>query len=131
VIDASVEDGAEDTIAVTDEPRGHNGAGADPDASGRAAVKAGGNTGDHVGTSEAGAFASHGHGVNDPGHSHALGIQTWGLNGLGSVAYAFGTNGSVNTNPPTNPSGTGISIQAAGGSETRPANVTVNYIIKL
>jgi hypothetical protein len=36
----------------------------------------------------------------------------------------------VNNNPPTNPSGTGISIQAAGGSETRSKNAAVNYIIK-
>jgi len=102
----------------------------DPDANSRTASNPGGNTGAAVGTFEADEFGSHNHGVNDPGHQHSLGTQTWGLNGLGNTAYAFGTNGSVSNNPPTNPSGTGISIQAAGGSETRSKNAAVNYIIK-
>lgn len=101
----------------------------DPDASTRTASNPGGNTGAAVGTFEDDEFGSHNHGVNDPGHQHSLGTQTWGIN-LGNQAYAFGTNGSVNNNPPTNPSGTGISIQAAGGSETRSKNAAVNYIIK-
>lgn len=65
---------------------------------------------------------SHGHGVNDPGHSHTtigrpIGQQVQnGTNGQASVLME-NQNSSV--------SGTGISIQASGGDETRPRNIGV------
>jgi microcystin-dependent protein len=88
------------------------GNGADPDATTRAAMNSGGNTGDKVGTIEADAFAS---------HNHALGSQVWCISPAGTTTCAFGTNGAVNNNPPT---------ASTGGSETRPKNATVNYLIK-
>lgn len=107
-----------------------HGAGNDPGAAGRTSTAVGGNTGDAVGSLELDAFASHTHGVNDPGHAHSLGIQNWAFSPGGSE-YAFGTSGTINNNPPTNSATTGITLASTGDQETRPVNVTVNYIIKL
>jgi len=62
-----------------------HGAGADPDAASRTAANAGGETGDHVGTEEVSAFASHTHSVSDPGHAHTYynGFQNDGAVGGG------------------------------------------------
>jgi microcystin-dependent protein len=49
-----------------------HGTGRDPDAATRTAANLGGNVGDEVGSLEADAFASHTHGVTDPGHSHGV-----------------------------------------------------------
>lgn len=77
------------------------------------------------------AYASHTHGVNDPGHTHA--ITGTGYNG----AYSVGANvvdwngGPSPVTRSTNGSATGITIQAAGGAtETRPRNIAMLYCIK-
>jgi hypothetical protein len=49
-----------------------HGAGRDPDAATRTAAHPGGNVGDEVGSLEDDAYASHTHGVTDPGHSHGV-----------------------------------------------------------
>ncbi len=49
-----------------------HGAGRDPDAATRTAASPGGNVGDAVGSLEDDAYASHTHGVTDPGHSHGV-----------------------------------------------------------
>lgn len=97
-------------------------------------------------TTQADAFASHNHGVNDPthnhgvsdpGHAHSIPSNVsntfgsgFGLSGSGNVGI-----GIENTNPNTtgvtivgNP--TGITIQAAGGTETRPKNIALLACIK-
>jgi microcystin-dependent protein len=114
-------------------PRGtDHGAGRDTDAANRLVSNPGGHAGDVVGSIEADSFASHGHGVNDPGHVHSLGSQTFGLTGLGSSGlYVFGVNGAIPNNPTTNASATGITIGASGGGETRPKNLNVDFIIKI
>ncbi|MEQ9301762.1 MAG: tail fiber protein [Cyclobacteriaceae bacterium] len=117
-------------------PRGVNdGSGRDPNAAARSALAAGGNTGDNVGTVQGGDIQSHNHGVTDPGHNHHV-DGTW--NRL--VGYTdTGTAGSIDNSPgefnvqdarvmPS--STTGIGIQNSGGSETRPINVAVWYIIR-
>jgi len=50
----------------------------------------------------------------------------------GSPGLTWGGNyAGFNEVPTTQPSGTGITLSAAGGStETRPKNVAVNYLIK-
>jgi len=103
----------------------------DPSLASRTAASAGGNTGANVGTLEADGFASHAHGVSDPGHTHSIPAYqnaagpNWGLNNLyNQVAGGIGPVG-------LSTSATGITIQDTGGAETRPKNVTVNYIIKL
>jgi microcystin-dependent protein len=105
-----------------------HGVGRDPDRAGRAASASGGNAGDAVGSVEDQQLASHGHAVNDPGHSH-------------TVTYPVGGTGGSTTNIPqgtpvtndirsTSGSTTGISIGSTGGNETRPVNAGVNWIIK-
>lgn len=73
---------------------------------------------------------SHAHGVNDPGHAHSYQDR-----GFWSGAFAYG--GTLGSSPSdsdngrvTSGSGTGISIQATGGSETRPRNIAFIGIIK-
>ena len=88
-------------------------------------------TGRAIGSAQAQAFLSHAHGVSDPGHQHSWQVQTgpggvnYGNNyaaGLQSIAgpVLFTTSGV----------GTGISIAANGGTETRPRNIALLAIIK-
>jgi microcystin-dependent protein len=103
------------------------GNGADPNGAARTAMNAGGNTGDEVGTVESDAFASHAHSVTDPGHTHTYVAANLGQGANGGGA-TFPTN--IATNHTTQVSPTGITIQPTGGSETRPKNAAVNYLIK-
>lgn len=103
------------------------GQGRDPEAATRAASASGGNTGDKVGTTQGDAFAQHNHPLTDPGHTHSMWNTYSGSNlPSGGFQYAGATTG-----PQTGNSVTGISIKPTGGAETRPTNVTVNYLIKL
>jgi microcystin-dependent protein len=103
------------------------GTGADPDGNSRTAMSPGGNAGDQFNTVEGEAFAAHTHNVVDPGHSHDYSAATDGKGATGT-GTTFPTNNAANR--PTGTSVTGITIQNAGGSETRPKNATVNYLIK-
>jgi microcystin-dependent protein len=94
----------------------------------------------HAHTASADAQGNHAHGVSDPGHAHTL--TMWA--GDGGRSDGFGGNGtaSVIGNFATAAAGTGIGIQAAGlhghnitvnadgGSEARPGNVSLMYCIK-
>jgi microcystin-dependent protein len=91
-------------------------AGRDPDAGGRIASASGGNIGDRVGTLEGDQFRAHSH----------------------SYAGAFTVDGGVVTGHIQGGSSTGFTVwgnpgttSGAGGSESRPLNVGVNYIIKI
>jgi microcystin-dependent protein len=68
---------------------------------------------------------SHNHTVNDPGHKH--GIPT---NSTGDGSGDQSPEGLTNNNRWTNAATTGITINAAGGVETRPRNISLMYIIK-
>lgn len=80
---------------------------------------------------QAQAIQTHNHSVNDPGHFH-----NWG-NTAQAQGLAVGTTGSFSQGgtPPgelnTASATTGISIGSTGSAETRPRNVSINYIIKL
>jgi microcystin-dependent protein len=77
------------------------------------------------GSYQADMFASHAHSVYDPSHAHG----TNGSSGTGAEAYfAYQNSGARALN--TYASGTGISIYAAGGNETRMKNVAALPIIK-
>jgi microcystin-dependent protein len=104
----------------------------DPDANSRTAIQSGGNTGAKVGTAEDSAFASHDHVLTDPGHSHYMNPPIH--SGWGNWSYGGNNWAAQITNSPgdsTTVSTTGITLAKAGGSETRPVNAAVNYIIKL
>jgi len=99
------------------------GSGVDPDALLRAGYN-GSNGGDNVGSRQADIFKSHNHGGGNHSHiwTQSVTIDSWGGN------VVLGGNGtSVNKGTPPS----GIIIATEGGSETRPVNVYVNYIIKL
>lgn len=90
-------------------------AGNDPDAGSRTAANTGGNTGDDVGSVQNDQFDS---------HNHSGTYSVFYPSGVGSSAHrlhAF-TGGTASS---------GGSVIANGGTETRPKNANVNYIIKL
>jgi hypothetical protein len=75
---------------------------------------------------KADAFASHSHGITDPGHAHGYGVNPNGQIKNPSAGLITGaSDGSGVTNSAT----TGITINAAGGNETRPKNAYVTYCI--
>lgn len=85
-----------------------NGAGVDPDAASRT-DRGDGTTGDAVGTKQADEYKSHTHSYNQS--QYAAGKFTAGAN-------------------PGTDSDSSIATGPAGGNETRPVNINVNYIIK-
>jgi len=78
-----------------------------------------------LGSSQTDALSSHTHTVIDPGHKHAIGVSYIGSGNSSTGGYAG--NGS---NLDTTTSGTGITIAATGGIETRPRNFAFMYCIK-
>lgn len=84
------------------------------------------------------ADAGHEHTITDPGHVHVAPVR--GGSGGGNN-FGNGEGGSASNNYPTatattgitkaNKNTTGISVNYVGGTETRPVNYGVNYIIKL
>jgi hypothetical protein len=80
------------------------------------------------GSTQGSLLGHHAHSINDPGHSHQYygeGDGCTGEKGLprigpGSCVYGLGTSAS----------GTGITLNETGGSESRPTNVSVEYIVK-
>lgn len=97
--------------------------GRDPNSSDsdRSELHSGGNIGNRVGSWQPQAIESHHHEMESPaieiGHS---------INGNGSTFRIDGDDG-----PPWNDRSWPFRTKSGGGSETRPANVYVNYIIKL
>jgi hypothetical protein len=95
--------------------RGANGTRADgkgdPDVASRTALQNGGSTGNNVGSYQNDEIKSHSH---------------------GDIYGGNGDFGQMNNNTGGNPQGVigNILIPASGGSETRPKNAYVNYIIK-
>lgn len=96
-----------------------------------------------IGAAQATQNASHAHGVNDPshahavydpGHGHSLG---WGGNSNGSGYPVLSDGLTQNIGTSINGTGigiygaaTGISIQASGGNESRPVNLSVLFCIQ-
>jgi microcystin-dependent protein len=89
-----------------------------------------------VGTYEADAFGSHTHvaAVTDPGHNHTTALLASansignGVSVTGVTGSAYGTtNGALTT---TNTTGISVTNAASGGTETRPKNRRVLFIVK-
>lgn len=87
-----------------------HGAGTDPNAASRTDSGDGVTTGDNVGTKQADEFKSHAHGVGTL-PTLAAGGATWAGSSPPNLSFINNTN-------------------ATGGSETRPTNVNMMYIIK-
>lgn len=97
------------------------GAGRDPDVSTRTPINAGGASGDNVGSVETAAFGTHAHGVpiNTPGNG---GGSVWGNIPLNNPNTMWGSsNGNAGYVQRSEP---------VGGTETRPLNANVHYIVK-
>jgi microcystin-dependent protein len=76
---------------------------------------------------------SHSHGVNDPGHAHSATIGAVLIAQTPGNAWQAGPGSPNNISSVgigINAAATGISIQATGGSETRPRNIAFIGIIK-
>lgn len=74
--------------------------------------------------------ASHGHGVNDPGHSHydgESGVAPGSTTGGGAFVVNQAGNGSASS---TSVNATGISIQASGGAEARMKNYSAIFCMR-
>jgi hypothetical protein len=96
----------------------------DPDAVSRTEINTGGNTGDNVGSLQDYATGPHQHNYND--------YDSWASYYHGTIYY--GTTNNYVGYYPTNVGGGDYPRSTDGGnggSETRPLNVNVNYIIKL
>jgi microcystin-dependent protein len=122
----------------------NNGTGNDPDASGRTSLYTGGNTGDNVGTYQTGEVGPHNHpagslSTNTAGsHSHNVTVdRATGVGGGSSGGDAVWQNDDAggsytrSTQSAGNHSHTVTgSTGNSTGSETRPINAAVTYIIK-
>lgn len=88
-----------------------------------------GNQGNRVGSFQKDDFKSHGHSLTDNGHSHGYLDSTQG----GPNTYGDGDERGVNGMAPrrTDPSASNLTVNSNGGTETRPLNAYVIYIIKL
>lgn len=90
------------------------GATKDPDVASRTAIKTGGNTGDNVGSIQDDQYKSHSH---SPNKGSSI-LEGGGNGGLESFNFSGGPNSSQS------------STASSGGSETRPKNAYVYFIIK-
>jgi microcystin-dependent protein len=85
--------------------------------------------GRELGTQQPSQVGPHTHPVHDPGHSHRTDIcRSHGNWTFGGNNWATQT---CDWAAPTYQATTGISVQANAGSETRPVNFSVRYIVRL
>lgn len=105
------------------------GTGRDPDAAARTAINAGGNSGDNVGSLQNEELKAHNHTVNDPGHFHRS-VDSDVVRNNDGYGTGLGTSGLGPNQILTTTDQTGITINGTTGSETRPKNAAVNFIIK-
>ena len=112
-----------------------NGAGRDPDAAARTAIKSGGAVGDNVGSLQVDALKAHSHPYQDGYHSEnsgigalPTGISLTTLPKLSDWQGGLGSNGNTDTDNDLYQ--WKRNTENIGGAETRPTNVSVSYIIK-
>jgi len=96
------------------------GAGRDPNVGTRTASNTGGNTGDNVGSIQSDAVDAHNHSYQTPITAAVTGI------GYGQISVANHRMATVDDNQIANRS-TGSNT----GTETRPININMNYIMKV
>ena len=110
----------------------------DPNASSRTAMNTGGNTGNNVGSVQTSGFGSHTHtgttDATDLSHTHTVPFYTTvtetsgGANSV-QTATTSGTVTSSGASASMNHTHT-ITTAGTGGSETRPINAYINWVIK-
>jgi len=91
-------------------------------------------SGSAIATLQGEAVQLHNHGVNDPGHTHGFNDTRHGNAGAkcGCAGQSDAASADTNDNDDTtDSSGTGISIQNAGGPETRPKNMNFWVYIRI
>jgi len=104
-----------------------NGAGNDPDAGSRTASASGGDTGDNVGSVQDDAFQGHKHGIYVPDASYNLNRDpTRGAGTETTTNTTYREEQLIIGSPITD----GTNGTPKTSSETRPANVSLMYIIK-
>lgn len=112
------------------------GTGHDPGAASRVASAAGGSSGDSVGSLQAESAGPHIHPVTDPGHQHSAVAGVFVLGSTAGTGLGLSNGGGPFTfstpafSADTTASTTSVGVGANTGSESRPLNVAVNYIIK-
>ena len=82
-----------------------------------------------VGSFQAEAYLNHSHGVTDPGHNHSYFTVSGSGRQSGSTTLCYTDPGTTST---TGTSTTGLTVNTSttGGTETRPDNYALLYIIK-
>jgi hypothetical protein len=97
----------------------------DPDAASRAANTVGGNSAANIGSTQADQMQGHKHGMDKIGMGYGAGPAdgSWGRADTNSPASGWSYNVG-------NPSNDTINGAPRTGAETRPSNISVNYIIK-
>ena len=99
-------------------------AGNDPDKTTRIASNSGGNIGNNIGSLQSDTIQAHNHNL-------LINVFISTYNGVNDATYLSGhTSGSDSFWAGTYNTANYVSIENKGGSETRPVNVYVNYIIK-
>ena len=84
------------------------------------------------GASQSDLLKSHTHGVNDPGHDHNIEGNGYSADSKEpSADVIVDDNLGVPRTSNTKGAKTGVSINAAGGAETRPKNINLTPVIKL
>lgn len=96
--------------------------GNDPDASSRTAIS-GGNTGNNIGSYQSDDFKSHTHNMQAANATAGSGVAAGST--LANAGSAYTVGGTPTLTPMYS------TVTSTGGSETRPVNVYVNYIIKI
>jgi len=81
-----------------------------------------------IATAQGGQNESHTHTVTDPGHSHAY-VDQQNIQ-EGYRPWKAGDNDCGERSKNTNSNTTGISLAAQGGTEARPRNIAMMYVIK-
>ncbi|NDB68721.1 MAG: tail fiber protein [Methylocystaceae bacterium] len=87
-----------------------------------------GAAGPSVGAYAADTYLNHSHGITDPGHTHTIPFSNFfAINNGTSRNYA---DASSTTNTSTATTGVTVNTSTTGGTETKPKNYGVLYIIK-
>ena len=87
-----------------------------------------GTVGPSVGTYAADTYLNHSHAVTDPGHKHTSPYGISALSGGGASISTVGGASNIDTSTVT--TGLTVNTSTTGGTETKPKNYGVLYIIK-